>query len=124
MFGRIGRGEFLVLSIFSHNQSNPAGIMQDDTTLAQQISVAAAATHNVNCEFDADEQEAPLMLGSLFRQGMKLKDFDWYLAFYQQHEVKLHSSASVGVARVTQFILGQKDIHNCVSFLTNRENVI
>jgi len=53
MSGRIGRGEFLVLWAFIHNQSTPTGIMQDYTTLAQQISAAApAATRNVNLSTD------------------------------------------------------------------------
>jgi len=129
MFGRIGRGEFLVLSIFSHNQSNPAGIMQDDTTLGQQISVAApAATRNVNREFDADKLrhklETSSMVEGLLRQSMKLEDFNWYLDFHKEHEVKLHSGAGVGMAHVAQFTLGQKDIRDCVPFLINRENVI
>lgn len=58
------------------------------------------------------------------RQGMKLSDFDWYLDFHKENEVKLHSGAGVGMARVAQFILGQEDIRECVPFLINRDNVI
>ena len=34
------------------------------------------------------------------------------------------SGAGVGMARVAQFILGRKDIRDCVPFLINRDNVI
>ncbi|WP_375437632.1 hypothetical protein [uncultured Hymenobacter sp.] len=60
----------------------------------------------------------------LIRQGMKIEDFEWYLSFHEEHDVKLHSGAGVGMARVAQFILGQTDISECVPFLINRDNVI
>ena len=44
--------------------------------------------------------------------------------FHENHDVKLHSGAGVGMARVAQFILGQTDIRDCVPFLINRDNVI
>ncbi|UYZ62660.1 amino acid--tRNA ligase-related protein [Hymenobacter weizhouensis] len=53
-----------------------------------------------------------------------LKDFDWYLDFHKNHDVKLHSGAGIGLARVAQFILGQADIRRCVPFLINRHNAI
>ncbi|QIL76156.1 hypothetical protein [Hymenobacter sp. HDW8] len=53
-----------------------------------------------------------------------LSGFDWCFDFHKEHEVKLHSGAGVGMARVAQFILGQKDIRDCVPFLINSENVI
>jgi asparaginyl-tRNA synthetase len=68
--------------------------------------------------------ETSSMLEGLLRQGMKLSDFDWYLGFHKEHDVKLHSGAGVGMARVAQFILGQTDIRDCVPFLINRDNVI
>ena len=44
--------------------------------------------------------------------------------FHENHDVKLHSGTGVGMAQVAQFILGQTDIHDCVPFLINRDNVI
>ena len=68
--------------------------------------------------------ETSSMLAGLIRQGMKFKDFEWYLSFHEEHDVKLHSGAGVGMARVAQFLLGQTDIRECVPFLINRDNVI
>ena len=68
--------------------------------------------------------ETSSMLAGLIRQGMKFKDFEWYLSFHEQNEVALHSGAGVGMARVAQFILGQTDIRDCVPFLINRDNAI
>ena len=55
---------------------------------------------------------------------MKLEDSEWYPGFYEQHDVKLHSGAGVGMARVAHFIFGQTDIRDCVPFLINRDNLI
>jgi hypothetical protein len=45
------------------------------------------------------------------------------VSFHKEHEGKLHSGAGVGIACVGQFILGQTDIRDCVSFLIKRDNV-
>ncbi|WP_133271470.1 hypothetical protein [Hymenobacter radiodurans] len=44
--------------------------------------------------------------------------------FHKEHDVKLHSGAGVGMARVARFIIGQKDIRDCVPFQIDSENVI
>lgn len=46
------------------------------------------------------------------------------LSFYEKHDVKLHSGAGVGMARVAQLILNQSDTRECGPFLVNRDNVI
>ena len=53
-----------------------------------------------------------------------LEDFEWYLSFHEEHDVKPHSGAGVGMARVAQFFLGQTDIRECVPYLINHDNVI
>lgn len=58
------------------------------------------------------------------RKYCEFEDFEWYLSFHEEHDVKLHSGAGVGMARMAQFILGQTDIRDCVPFLINRDNVI
>ncbi|TGE21643.1 hypothetical protein E5K00_15310 [Hymenobacter aquaticus] len=92
------------------------------------LPLAGESAGSAEREFDADKLREKLMKSSmlegLLRQGMKLEDFNWYLDFHKEHDVKLHSGAGVGMARVAQFILGQKDIRDCVPFLINRDNVI
>jgi asparaginyl-tRNA synthetase len=92
------------------------------------LPLAGESAGSAEREFDADKLREKLlkssMLEGLLRQGMKLSDFDWYIDFHKEHDVKLHSGAGVGMARVAQFILGQTDIRDCVPFLINRDNVI
>ena len=92
------------------------------------LPLAGESASSAEREFDGaklrHKLETSSMLAGLIRQGMKLEDFEWYLGFHEQHDVKLHSGAGVGMARVAQFILAQTDIRECVPFLINRDNVV
>ena len=102
----------------------------DPNTLAPKVAAATlASAHagNRNLSTGAKlrhKQETSAMLAGPVCEGMKLEDFGWYLGFCGQRDVKLHSGAGVGMARVARFVLGQNDIRDCVPFLINRENVI
>jgi aspartyl/asparaginyl-tRNA synthetase len=125
--------------------------MQDNIALAPQAA-AFAATRNVNLSTNPKRMAIIKVWDAMFRGARKyvesegfmaihnmlhpvgvagvcgkidtLSDFDWYLDFHKEHDVKLHSGAGVGMARVAQFILGKKDIRACFPFLINRDNVI
>ncbi|SMB95128.1 tRNA synthetase class II (D K and N) [Hymenobacter roseosalivarius DSM 11622] len=107
-----------------NNDEDPRVVNSSDLLLP----LAGESAGSAEREFDAaklrHKLETSSMLEGLIRQGMKLSDFDWYLDFHKENEVKLHSGAGVGMARVAQFILGQEDIRECVPFLINRDNVI
>lgn len=107
-----------------NNDDDPRVVNSSDLLLP----LAGESAGSAEREFDAaklrHKLETSSMLEGLLRQGMKLSDFDWYLDFHKENEVKLHSGAGVGMARVAQFILGQEDIRECVPFLINRDNVI
>ena len=107
-----------------NNDDDPRVVNSSDLLLP----LAGESAGSAEREFDGaklrHKLETSSMLAGLIRQGMKLEDFEWYLSFHEEHDVKLHSGAGVGMARVAQFILGQTDIRECVPFLINRENVI
>ncbi|WP_400193229.1 amino acid--tRNA ligase-related protein [Hymenobacter sp. B81] len=107
-----------------NNDEDPRVVNSSDLLLP----LAGESAGSAEREFDGDKLREKLdkssMLEGLLRQGMKREDFDWYLDFHKDHEVKLHSGAGIGLARVAQFILGQTDIRNCVPFLINRDNAI
>ena len=107
-----------------NNDEDPCVVNSPDLLLP----LAGESAGSAEREFDGAKLRHKLgtssMLAGFIRQGMKLEDFEWYLDFYDQHDVKLHSGAGVGMARVAQFILGQTDIRECVPLLTNRDNVI
>ena len=107
-----------------NNDDDPRVVNSSDLLLP----LAGESAGSAEREFDGAKLRHKLatssMLEGLIRQGMKMEDFEWYLGFHEQHDVKLHSGAGVGMARVAQFILGQTDIRECVPFLINRDNVI
>lgn len=107
-----------------NNDDDPRVVNSSDLLLPLAGESAGSAEREFNGAKLRHKLETSSMLAGLIRQGMKLEDFEWYLSFHETHDVKLHSGAGVGMARVAQFILGQTDIRECVPFLINRDNVI
>ncbi|RPD49675.1 hypothetical protein DNI29_02415 [Hymenobacter sediminis] len=113
----------------------------NDTTFAHQMVAAVLAATCMVDSFDlllplagestgltehavnADKLLKPSMLEGLLGRELKLEDFNWYLNFYKVHEVGLHLGASVGMSRIAQFPLGQKDIRDFIPLLINRDYV-
>jgi len=107
-----------------NNDGDPRVVNSSDLLLPLSGESAGSAEREFDGAKLRHKLETSSMLAGLIRQGMKLEDFEWYLSFHEEHDVKLHSGAGVGMARVAQFILGQTDIRECVPFLINRDNVI
>lgn len=59
------------------------------------------------------------MLELLLKNGGKAEDFDWFLSFYEQNKVGLHSGCGIGFNRVTQSLLKLDDIRACTVFPQN-----
>ncbi|MBF9219726.1 amino acid--tRNA ligase-related protein [Hymenobacter ruricola] len=106
------------------NDDDPRVVNSSDLLLPLSGESAGSAEREFDGAKLREKLQKSSMLEGLIRQGMKLEDFEWYLSFHEEHDVKLHSGAGVGMARVAQFILGQTDIRECVPFLINRDNVI
>lgn len=107
-----------------NNDDDPRVVNSSDLLLPLAGESAGSAEREFNGTKLRHKLATSSMLEGLIRQGMKIEDFEWYLSFHDEHDVKLHSGAGVGMARVAQFILGQTDIRECVPFLINRDNVI
>ena len=107
-----------------NNDDDPRVVNSSDLLLPLAGESAGSAEREFDVAKLRHKPETSSMLAGLIRQGMKLEDFEWYLSFHEEHDVKLHSGARVGMAHVAQFILGQTNIRECVPFLINRENVI
>lgn len=55
--------------------------------------------------------------------GGSIEDFDWYINKLKEGSVP-HAGCGFGMARIVQFILGEKDIRNSVNFVSNKEILI
>ena len=99
-------------------------------TLIPKVATATLASAHVgnrNLSTDPKRMAVIKVWDAMMRGARKYceqEDFEWYLGFHEEHDVKLHSGAGVGMARVAQFILGQTDFRKCIPFLINRDNVI
>jgi len=63
------------------------------------------------------------MLELLKQRGGRIEDFEWFLDFYNNHKVNLHSGCGIGFNRVTQSLLRTDDIRACTVFPLNRETI-
>ncbi|MEM0117013.1 MAG: amino acid--tRNA ligase-related protein [Conexivisphaerales archaeon] len=63
------------------------------------------------------------MLAMLKERGGNINDFGWYLNFYKEFGGCPHSGCGIGLNRVTQFIIGSKDIRECTVWPMNKETV-
>ncbi|OUJ75852.1 hypothetical protein [Hymenobacter crusticola] len=88
MSGRIGRGEFLVLSIFIYHQANPTDMMQDNARLAQQILVAAlAAVRNVDLSANPCRMTIIKGWGAMFRGARKHVEAESFVAIHNMPRI-------------------------------------
>lgn len=62
------------------------------------------------------------MLEQLESVGGSINDFDWFLSFYKENDVGLHSGCGIGFNRVTQSLLAMEDIRACTVFPQNSQN--
>ncbi|GAB2963408.1 hypothetical protein GCM10027048_35470 [Hymenobacter coalescens] len=100
--------------------------------MEQTLAPAKAQIYNLSVtperEFNDDKLREKLdkssMLEGLLRQGTKREDFDWNHDCHNDHEVKRHLGAGIGLTRVAQFILNRTDIRACVPSLIHRDNAI
>ena len=64
------------------------------------------------------------MLKQLKKKGGSIKDFEWYLNHLKENRSLPHAGFGMGLNRVTQFILGTKDIRKSTLFPLNREIIM
>ncbi len=77
-------------------------------------------------EYEYQKLVSRLLESSMFRllkeRGGTLEDFAWFLDFYKENGGCQHSGCGIGMNRVTQFVLGSKDIRATTTWPMNRES--
>jgi Aspartyl/asparaginyl-tRNA synthetases len=63
------------------------------------------------------------MLNMLKQRGGSIDDFQWYLDYYKEFGGCPHSGCGIGLNRITQFIIGSKDIRECTVWPMNKETI-
>jgi len=64
-----------------------------------------------------------VMFKQLQKQGKGIEEFSWYLDYYKEKDRMPHAGCGIGLSRVIQYVLKEKDIRHAVTYPTNRERV-
>ena len=106
------------------DSANPGRVLSADLILPYggEAVGAAARVHNPR------ELESRLKKSRMFKRlkqkGGSLDDFSWYLVHTKQRGSVPHAGCGFGLARIMQWLLGQPNITQAVTFPANRERVI
>lgn len=105
------------------DSNNPGRVLSSDLILplAGEAVGSAARVHI------ADEMKKRLIGSRMFRRlekmGGSMEDFAWYISQLEKGSVP-HAGCGFGMSRITQWILGLKDIKEAVTFFSNKKNLI
>jgi asparaginyl-tRNA synthetase len=64
------------------------------------------------------------MLTQMRKAGIDIRTFSWYLNVLRDRRVPIHSGCGIGLARMSQFILGHADIRKAAAFPLNRSMIL
>lgn len=102
---------------------HPGRVLSSDLILpfAGEAVGSAARVHS------AEEMKKRLLHSRMFKRlekmGGSLADFAWYMAQLEKGSVP-HAGCGFGISRITQWILGTRDIKEAVTFASNKNNII
>jgi asparaginyl-tRNA synthetase len=105
------------------NDENPEIVNSADLLLPLSGEAVGAAEREYRYEKLYQRLINSTMFKQLVERGGSIEDFKWYLDFYKEHGT-LHSGCGIGLNRVTQFVLGTKDIRGTTAFPLNRESIL
>jgi asparaginyl-tRNA synthetase len=105
------------------NEEDPRIVNSCDLILPFSGEAVGGAEREHTYEKLKKKLEESTMLKLLAERGGSIEDFEWFLEFYKNHSVKLHSGFGVGFNRVTQSVLKLEDIRASTVWPLNRETV-
>lgn len=106
------------------NEGDTKVVDSCDLLLPFSGEAAGAAQRTTNYDDLVRRLHSSDMYRLMREQGVKDEEFDWYLDQHKSGEIRPHSGAGVGMARVAQFILGVDDIREAVPFVVNKESLL
>ncbi len=106
------------------NDENPRVVNSCDLILPFSGEAIGGAEREYRHEKLLERLKQSQMLQMLIEKGGSINDFDWYMNFYKENNVSLHSGCGIGFNRVTQSLLRFSDIRACTVFPLNRETIL
>jgi len=97
------------------NEFNPKVVNSTDLIMPYSGESVGAAERENNYNVLVERLENSQMYKILKERGHTLDDFKDYLSMVKKHPI-LHSGCGIGMSRISQSVLGQKDIRTATSY--------
>jgi len=92
------------------NDYNSKVVNSADLLFPYSGEAVGAAEREYKYEKLKDRLVTSQMYKQLEKKSGKIEDFNWFLDFYRNNDVKLHSGCGIGVNRIIQFLLKSNSI--------------
>jgi len=106
------------------DQENPGRVLSADLILPYGGESVGAAARVHEAKVLVQRLKNSKMFKRLIDKGGSINDFGWYISRIENEGSVPHAGCGFGLARIIQWIKGASDIRECVSFLSNKENII
>jgi len=103
---------------------NPGRVLSCDLIMPHGGEAVGAAARVHEAEVLAQRLSHSRMFKRLVDRGGGWDDFEWYLDRIRENGCVPHAGGGFGLARIIQFIKGNRDIRESVSFISNKESLI
>jgi len=108
----------------SPDKEHPGRVLSCDCILPYSGEAVGSAERIADVETMLARLQNSRMFKRLVEMGGSVDDFGWYADQLRSHGSVPHAGCGFGMSRITQFILGEHDIRNAVSFPSNRATLI
>jgi len=102
------------------NRKKPRIVNSSDLLLPHSGEAVGAAVRECNYRLLLEKLKKSQMFKILSKKGKTVEDFTFYLDAVKKNPVP-HAGCGIGLARVTQFILGTTDIKQAITYPMNKE---
>jgi len=103
---------------------NPGRVLSSDLILPFGGEAVGSAARAHEAEILQSRLKNSRMYKRLLERGGSLADFEWYINQVKTNGAIPHAGCGFGMARVIQWLLGEHDIRNAVTFPSNKEVLI
>jgi asparaginyl-tRNA synthetase len=106
------------------DRGNPGRVLSCDLILPFGGEAVGAAARIHDHETLVRRLKNSKMFQRLVKRGGSISDFNWYIETVKNNGSVPHAGCGFGLARIAQFIAGERDIRKCVPFVLNQHNII
>ena len=103
---------------------NPGRVLSCDCILPFAGEAIGAAARVSDAKTLVQRLQNSRMFKRLKELGGSLDDFSWYISQLKKEGSIPHAGCGFGLARIVQSILGQRDIRQAVTFVSNKASLV